>query len=198
MQLRVTGKNIDVGDALRDQVRGRLDSAVGKYFDGGASANVTIEKERSGFKTDCRVHLDSGIDLKSSGQAGDAYQSFDQAALKLEKRLRRYNRRLKDHHKNGSGGAEPVQAPSYVIAASDEEIEEHETGEDNPIVIAESQTAIRAMTVGMAVMSLELSEAPVCVFHNVATGRMNVVYRRADGNVGWIDPPHSNAQEARS
>ncbi|ESR25902.1 ribosome hibernation-promoting factor, HPF/YfiA family [Lutibaculum baratangense] len=197
MQLRVTGKNIDVGDALRDQVRDRLDSALGKYFDGGASVNVTVERERSGFKTDCRVHLDSGMDLQSTGQAGDAYQSFDQAAVKLEKRLRRYNRRLKDHHKEFNG-AEAVQAASYVIASGDEETEEDETPlEDNPVVIAESQTAIRSMTVGMAVMSLDLSDAPVCVFHNVASGRLNIVYRRSDGHVGWIDPPHGSEQGAR-
>ncbi len=197
MQLRVTGKNIDVGDALRMQVQDRIDQALGKYFDGGASVNVTVEKERTGFKTDCRVHLDSGIDLQSTGQAGDAYQSFEQAAIKIEKRLRRYKRRLKDHHKSGSEVVELGQSMSYVIAASDEELEdEAETG-DNPVVIAESQTALRSMTVGMAVMSLDLSDAPVCVFHNVATGRLNVVYRRADGNVGWIDPPHSTEQEAR-
>lgn len=196
MQLRVTGKNIDVGDALRDQVRERLDGALGKYFDGGASIAVTVEREKSGFKTDCRVHLDSGMDLQTSGQAGDAYLSFDQAALKLEKRLRRYNRRLKDHHKNG-GAAEFGQATSYVIAASEDEADEEAPLEDNPVVIAEGLTALRSMTVGMAVMSLDLSEAPVCVFHNVANGRLNVVYRRPDGNVGWIDPPGSGAEEAR-
>lgn len=195
MQLRVTGKNIDVGDALRVQVQDRLDAAIGKYFDGGASVNVIVEKGRSGFKTDCRVHLDSGIDLQSTGQAGDAYQSFDQAAVKIEKRLRRYNRRLKDHHKEG-GPVELGQAMSYVIAAEEEDAEA-EPSLDNPVVIAESQTALRSMTVGMAVMALDLSEAPVCVFHNVASGRLNVVYRRADGNVGWIDPPHSAEQEAR-
>ena len=196
MQLRVTGKNIDVGDALRDQVEARLEQALGKYFDRGASVNVTVERERAGFKTDCRMHLDSGIDLQTTGQASDAYASFDQAAIKLEKRLRRYNRRLKDHQKGG-GAVELAQAASYVIAAEDEDVEELSELQDNPIIIAESQTSIRSMTVGMAVMSLDLSESPLCVFHNVANGRMNVVYRRSDGNVGWIDPPHSNGKEAR-
>lgn len=196
MQLRITGKNIDVGEALRTQVSERLSGALGKYFDGGWSAWVTVAREGAGFRTECRVHLDSGIDLQSRGHAGDAYLSFDQAADRLEKRLRRYKRRLKDHHAEGAG--EPQTVMDYTIAAGDETEEEIEPVDDNPVVIAETRTTIRWMTVGMAVMAMDLADSPVTVFRNVANGRLNVVYRRADGNIGWIDPPDAGEQEARN
>ncbi|MEJ8570543.1 ribosome hibernation-promoting factor, HPF/YfiA family [Microbaculum marinum] len=197
MQLRVTGKNIDVGDALRDQITERLGAALEKYFDGGWSGQVTVEREGSGFRTECRIHLDSGIDLQSRGKAQDAYQSFDQSAERLEKRLRRYKRRLKDHHLEHNV-EEALAATSYVIAAtSDEEPAEAQSTDDNPVVIAETETKVRRMTVGMAVMALDLSEAPVVMFRNIASGRMNVVYRRGDGNIGWIDPTESGEHKAR-
>jgi ribosomal subunit interface protein len=195
MQLRITGKNLDVGDALRTQVSDRLNAALDKYFDGGWSAKVVIEREGTGFRTECNVHLDSGIDLQSRGQAADAYRSFDQAAERLEKRLRRYKRRLKDHHAVGAG--EAIAAIDYTIAADEETEEDTETADDNPVVIAETEIEFRPMTVGMAVMSMDLAEAPVIVFRNVASGRINVVYRRADGNIGWIDPPEAGEREAR-
>lgn len=200
MQLRVTGKNIDVGDALRQQVEDRLTMLLDKYFSGGWSGQVTIEREGIGFRTECRLHLDSGMDLQSHGVATDAYVSFDGAADRIEKRLRRYKRRLKNHHEQVAD--EPVAAMSYVIAAPAEESGEEETGaqesgDDNPVVVAETETNVRSMTVGMAVMSLDLAEAPLVVFRNVANGRLNVVYRRADGNIGWIDPANAGEQEAR-
>ncbi len=198
MHLQISGKNIDVGSALRTQVDERLTGALKKYFDGGWSAQVTVEREGTGFRTECRVHLDSGIDLKARGQAGDAYLSFDQAADRLEKRLRRYKRRLKDHH--GEGAGEPLAAIDYTIAAEVEESDDESAAiEDNPVVIAETQTNIRWMTVGMAVMAMDLAEAPVMVFRNTANGRLNIVYRRADGNIGWMDPPlESGNQDARN
>jgi len=196
MQLRVTGKNIDIGDALRDQVSERLNVALAKYFNGGWSGQVTVEREGTGFRTECRVHLDSGIDLQSRGTAGDAYQSFDQAAERIEKRLRRYKRRLKDHHTEHADSASQA-ATSYVIAATEDDTSEDETPpDDNPIVIAEAQTAVRPMTVGMAVMAMDLSESPIVLFKNVANGRLNIVYRRQDGNIGWIDPAESDEKEA--
>jgi len=197
MQLRVTGKNIDVGDALREQITDRLGAALEKYFSGGWSGQVTIERERVGFRTECRIHLDSGIDLQSRGKAQDAHQSFDQAAERIEKRLRRYKRRLKDHHLEHAA-EESLAATSYVIAApgEDEDGEEAAKG-DNPVVIAETETKVRRMTVGMAVMALDLAEAPVVVFRNIANDRLNVVYRRGDGNIGWIDPTESGEHKAR-
>lgn len=196
MQLRVTGKNIDIGEALREQVSERLGFVLGKYFDGGWSGQVTVEREGAGFRTECRIHLDSGMDLQSRGQAGDAYLSFDQAAERIEKRLRRYKRRLKDHHAENSGG-ETQAATDYVIAAPREADPGDGPDDDNPVVIAERATTVRPMTVGMAVMALDLSEAPVVVFRNVASNNLNVVYRRADGNIGWIDPAESDEKGAR-
>lgn len=197
MQLRVTGKNIDVGDALRKQVTDRLGAALEKYFDGGWSGQVTVEREGVGFRTECRIHLDSGIDLQSRGKAQDAHLSFDQAAERIEKRLRRYKRRLKDHHLEHTA-EEPSAATSYVIAPPAEENDGKEAVvDDNPIVIAETQTKVRRMTVGMAVMALDLAEEPVFVFRNIASDRLNVVYRRGDGNIGWIDPTESGEQKAR-
>lgn len=196
MQLRITGKGIDVGEVLRTQIGDRLNAALDKYFDGGWSALVTLEREGAGFRTECHVHLDSGMDLQARGHAADAYISFDQSADRLEKRLRRYKRRLKNRQTEGAGDA--LAATDYTIAAGDESEEADEPIDDNPVVIAETRTSIRSMTVGMAVMALDLADAPVTVFRNVANGRLNVVYRRADGNIGWIDPPDAGEQEARS
>lgn len=197
MQLRVTGKNIDVGDSLREQILERVNLALEKYFDGGWSGQVTIEREGAGFRTECRIHLDSGMDLQSRGDSQDAHQSFDQAAERLEKRLRRYKRRLKDHHLEHDE-EDSLSATSYVIAAPAEEPPAEDDGvDDNPVVIAETESRVRRMTVGMAVMALDLSEAPVVMFRNIASGRMNVVYRRGDGNIGWIDPAESGEQKVR-
>jgi len=191
MPFRVSGKNIDVGDALRGRVNQRIADATAKYFDGGYSGHVTIGKEGFGFRTECVVHLDSGIVLEAEAMAGDAYASADQAAERIEKRLRRYKRRLKDRGatRANNQGAEPdALAPSYVIAAP-----EHDTDDDiaefNPVIIAESTTALGRMSVSEAVMQLDLTGTPVVVFRHAGHGRVNLVYRRADGHIGWIDPP---------
>jgi ribosomal subunit interface protein len=204
MTLRITGKQIDIGDALRSQVVERIERGLTKYFDGGYSGQVVVEKEKSQFRTECRIHLDSGIDLQAEGAAGDAYQSLEAAAERLEKRLRRYKRRLKDHHVHARSAGDPVMASSIVLAPSDEDDDPDDAAiadipgvDDHPLIVAESTTPIRVMTVGMAVMALDLATAPVMVFRNAAHGRINVIYRRDDGNVGWIDPP-AMAEEARS
>jgi ribosomal subunit interface protein len=191
MPFRISGKNIDVGDALRGRVNQRIADATAKYFDGGYSGHVTIGKEGFGFRTECVVHLDSGIVLEAEAMAGDAYASADQAAERIEKRLRRYKRRLKDRGatRANNQGAEPdALAPSYVIAAP-----EHDTDDDitefNPVIIAESTTTLDRMSVSEAVMQLDLTGTPVVVFRHAGHGRVNLVYRRADGHIGWIDPP---------
>lgn len=189
MPFRISGRNLDVGEALRTRVSERVIEALQKYFDGGYSGHVTIGKEGFGFRTECAIHLDSGMVLHAEAMAADAYASADQAALRIEKRLRRYNRRLKDHQNgrsNGNAVREFIEAPSYVIAAPEAE---DEIAEFNPVVIAESTTALKRLSVSDAVVELDLTGAPVVVFRHAGHGRVNLVYRRPDGHIGWVDPP---------
>lgn len=182
---------MDIGDALRGQIEARIGEAVTKYFDGGHAGHVTIEREGSGFRTDCSVHLDTGIGLQAVGRATDPRLSFDIAADRIEKRLRRYKRRLRDHHQ-----ARPVEpAAAYVIADFAEE--EEVSADYNPTIIAEETTELATLTVGGAVVALDLNDAPVVVFRHAAHGGINVVYRRTDGHIGWIDPSRSKS-ESRS
>jgi putative sigma-54 modulation protein len=191
MPFRVSGKNLDIGEALRERVNARVVEALGKYFDAGYSGHVTVEKEGFGFRTECVIHLDSGITLHTEANAADAYASADQAALRIEKRLRRYKRRLKDRHAarhNGDDGAAAVDAPSYVIAAPQQDADDEVT-EFNPVIIAESTTVLKRLSVSEAVMELDMTGAPVIVFRHAIHGRVNLVYRRGDGQIGWVDPP---------
>jgi putative sigma-54 modulation protein len=196
MQFRVSGRNIDVGEALRARINARVAEATAKYFDGGFSGHVTIGKEGFGFRTECVIHLDSGIVLEADALAADAYASADRAAVHIEKRLRRYKRRLKDHQAARSNGQDRHEqasdAPSYVIAApahdSDEEVTEW-----NPVIIAESTTTLKRLSVSEAVMELDMTGVPVMVFRHAGHGRVNLIYRRADGHIGWIDPPTDDA-----
>jgi putative sigma-54 modulation protein len=194
---RVSGKNIDLGDALRGRVNQRIAEATAKYFDGGYSGHVTIGKEGFGFRTECVIHLDSGIMLEAEATAGDAYSSADQAALRIEKRLRRYKRRLKDRQAaraNSQAVDLETIAPSYVIAAPEHDTDEEIT-EFNPVIIAESTTTLERLSVSDAVMQLDLTGTPVVVFRHAGHGRVNLVYRRADGHIGWIDPPVAAAKD---
>jgi putative sigma-54 modulation protein len=188
MPFRVSGKNLDIGEALRERVSARIVEVLSKYFDGGYSGHVTVEKEGFGFRTECAIHLDSGITLHTEANAVDAYASADQAALRIEKRLRRYKRRLKDRHGARMDGV--VDAPSYVIEAPAHETDDEVT-EFNPVIIAESTTVLKQLSVSEAVMELDMTGAPVVVFRHASHGRVNLVYRRLDGNVGWVDPPAS-------
>jgi ribosomal subunit interface protein len=192
MSLRISGKNLDVGEALRGQAEERVAAAVSKYYEGGYQGHVTVDKDGSAFRTDGVLHLSSGITLEASATAHDAYASLDKMAERIEKRLRRYKRRLKDRS-GGSGRDVGIEIPSYVIAAPAEDIEEFDgvAGGDNPVIVAESTKSLHVMTVGDAVAELDLTGAPVIVFRHAGNGRMNIVYRRRDGNIGWIDPPAS-------
>jgi ribosomal subunit interface protein len=194
MSLRISGKNLDVGDALRGEVETRLNEAMQKYFDGGFTARVTLEREGSGFRAECTIHLDTGIVLHAEGHAQDARLSFDQAADRIEKRLRRYKRKLKEHHL--ARREEPLSAQSYVLAANDEETEV--APDYAPTIIAEETTSLQTLTVGGAVMAMDFAETGVIVFRNAAHGGINVVYRRTDGHIGWIDPSRVAKKDAAS
>lgn len=193
MSLRISGKNLDVGEALRGQAEARVAAALGKYYEGGYQGHVTVGKDGTAFKTDGVLHLSSGITLEATATAHDPYASLDKMAERIEKRLRRYKRRLKDRAAAANGREPALEIPSYVIAAPDEDIEEHETDHagENPVIVAESTKSLHQMTVGDAVAELDLTGAPVVIFRHAGNGRMNVVYRRRDGNIGWIDPPAS-------
>ena len=192
MPFRVSGKNIDVGEALRGRINDRITEAMGKYFDGGYSGHVTVAREGFGFRTECAIHLDSKITLHAEGQAADAYASADQAALRVERRLRRYHRRLKEHRSERLDGRAALEAASYIIAAPEQDSEADLDG-FTPVIIAESTTMLKQLSVSDAVMELDMTGAPVLVFRHAAHGGINIVYRRADGHFGWIDPPAPEA-----
>lgn len=192
MRIQIAGRQMDVGEALRTRIEGELASGVGKYFDRATDAVVTVAKNGGGsqFEVDCLVHLPSGISLQTQGHAGDAHGAFSDAMDKLAKRVRRYKRRLRNHHADNKSPLPAEDAPAYVLAPLQEDTE----GEDAPpidaapLVIAENTVSVRTMTVSTAVLQLDLTEQPALMFRNAAHGGLNVVYRRPDGNVGWIDP----------
>lgn len=202
MQVQVTGKHVDVGEALRTRVADELSNSIGKYFDrGGGGADVVVSREGHSFKVDCSVTLASGQQLTTHGLGGDAHMAVDAAVSKMERRVRRYKRRLKDHHLQALAKQQEVAA-YFVLQPTDfEEEEQEETGIDGesivafpePMVIAETETPVRTMTVSMAVMQLDLTEAQAIMFRNAAHGGLSVVYRRGDGNIGWIDPERTNS-----
>jgi ribosomal subunit interface protein len=187
MSTHITGKNLDIGESLRTHIATRIDEIGGKYGGGTVSGHVVVEKLKGNFVTRCSLHHRSGMMLQSEAEAGDAYQSAEAAFERLEKRLRRYKRRLRDHHAATAG-----KLPD-AMAAVDYTIEESGAVDDapdghTPVTIAESSAPVRRLSVSEAVMALDLANAPVVVFRNAGHGGINVVYRRPDGNIGWIDP----------
>lgn len=188
MALRISGKNLDIGEALRERIAGRVGEAAQRYLDGRVTGHVTVEKEAHGFRTIAALHLPTGTSLQAEAFAADAYAACDLGVERIEKRLRRYARRLKDragHH------AHPIamDMPYVVIEAPKETHEDELEGAFEPVIIAEQTSSMRRMTVAEAVMELDVTGAAALVFHHAVHGRVNVVYRRADGHVGWIDPP---------
>ncbi|MCK7474459.1 MAG: ribosome-associated translation inhibitor RaiA [Rhodopseudomonas palustris] len=196
MTIRVSGKSINIGDALRGRVSERTEEVLRKYYDGNYSGHITLSKDGFGFRTDCALHLDSGITLEAESNAADAYASADQALLQIEKRLRRYKSRLKDRATRKSHAVAEASAainvPSYVIEAPDADVEVEQDAY-NPVIIAEATTSLKRLSVSEAVMEFDLSGAPAMAFIHGSSGRVNLIYRRADGNIGWIDPPAVNA-----
>jgi ribosomal subunit interface protein len=182
MTLRVSGKNMDVGDALRGKAEDHFATVVGKYFDGGYDGHLTLTPDGIGFRADCVVHLDSGTVLQASAQGGDATSAYEIMALNIEKRLRRYNRKLKKGRRPIDGGV--AQYTVFEATDSIDELDEDYA----PPVVAETTKSLRMLTVEEAVMELDYSGQQVVMFRHAGHGGLNVVYRRADGNIGWIDP----------
>ena len=188
MTVRVSGKHMDVGDSFRSHIEDRLDQFVTKYYDGNYSGTVVISKDAGRFSADCAIHLDTGAVFQATGEAHNPEASFADASERIEKRLRRYKRRLKDHY---AGGAAQVRDIAYTVMAApaDDEPDDHEVPEDYaPAIIAETSLKIGTMSVAGAVMELDRRDGPLFVFRNAGSGQVNIVYRRNDGNFGWVDP----------
>ena len=191
MQIKITGKHLDIGDALRTHIETKLQSLRERFFEGTVHGKVVVEKRRSLFLTDCTIHLATGLVLQAHAEDSAAMSSADSALAHLEKQLKKYKQRLKDHHRAPRELREPREASRYVIQQ-----EEHEGDEPEGLhapVIAETSAVIPQLSVGEAVMQLDISTTPFVLFHNSKEGRLNVVYRRPDGNIGWLDP---RAQQA--
>lgn len=186
MQVQITGKNLNVGSALTSHIEQRLGQIAERFFEGTTGAHVTVEKQRSAFVTECTLRLRTGLTLQAHGSAADAMPSFEEAASHLEKQLRRYKNRLKDHHKSRVDPVASFEAQSFVIAAPGAE-QDQEAADLNPVVIAETAASIPELSVGEAVMQLDISTNPFVLFKSARDGGINVVYRRHDGNIGWLD-----------
>lgn len=190
MQLSVNGKQLDIGASLRQHIEREVPAVVEKYFANPTDADVTVSKEGATFRTDISVHVGKGIMVQGHALSGDPYASFDQAAEHMAKRLRRYKRRLRDHHRERSLKEEALQAAQYVLAPEEEPdapVQEHDEP-DQPVIIAEMETRIETLSVGEAVMRMDLANQPAMIFRNSAHGGLNMVYVRSDGNIGWVDP----------
>jgi ribosomal subunit interface protein len=190
MQLSVNGKQLDIGDSLRQHIEREVPAIVEKYFANPTDADVTVSKEGATFRTDIAVHVGKGIVVQSHARSSDAYVSFDEAAEHMAKRLRRYKRRLRDHHRERSQKDDVLNAAQYGLAAEQDMIvDDGEPAElDQPVIVAEMQTRIETLSVGAAVMRMDLANLPAMMFRNSAHGGLNMVYLRTDGNIGWVDP----------
>jgi ribosomal subunit interface protein len=186
MTLRVSGKNLDIGEALRQHVLEKVEATVGRYFNGSVGGHVVVTREGSGYRSDCTLRLSSGISLHAEGRAHEPYLCFAQAADKIERRLRRYKTRLKGHGL-ASTANERGRIANYLIEQPDVE-EEEPAGGFNPVVVAEGTEELKSLSVASAVAELDLTGMSVVVFQHAGSGRVNVVYRRRDGAIGWLDP----------
>ncbi len=196
MQISVTGRQLDVGDALRGRVETNLANSVVKYFDHAIEGNVVFSREAQGVRVDISVHVGRGILVQGHGRAENAQTAFDSALDRIAKRLRRHKRRLRDHHRDHKASLtdDALQAQQYILSdeAEDEAVDNEappiDGGDPGPVVIAEMTTRIDSLTVGEAVMRMDLADQPALIFRNSGHGGLNAIYRRTDGNIGWIDP----------
>jgi ribosomal subunit interface protein len=195
MKVQVTGKHVDVGSALRERVVDEINQSIGRVFDRGGSADVVVSREGHAFRVDCSVLLASGQPLEP-----DAHAAFSAALHKIESRVRRYKQRLKSHAQ-ASAARQAETAAYFVLRSPDDAAEEAWDEELDPaddpnppaaLVIAETETPVRSMTVSQAVLELDLTDSQTIVFRNAAHDGLSVVYRRPDGNIGWIDPERTS------
>lgn len=186
MQIIVSGKQVDVGEALKSHIEEKLGENIKKYIDRLSNVHVVVTKEAHMFRVDItgNIGTHSGMAIKSRGEAEDVYAAFETASGKIEKQLRRYKRKITNHHRADYAEARRMKATKYVLRDHEDDHKE----EDAPLVIAEKDTDIETLTVSQAVMKMDLSDLPALLFLNSAHGRINVVYRRADGNISWVDP----------
>ncbi|MBB4211326.1 ribosomal subunit interface protein [Rhodothalassium salexigens] len=199
MQISVTGRHLDIGDAFRSHITDRLNAIVEKYFDRAIEAQVTMSKQAHLYRADCTLHASQGTVLQARAEGGDVYGTFDGVADKIEKQLRRYKRRLKDHSAlSRREGVETLIAQAYVLAPEGDEADNDDSdavdANGGPAVIAETRTEVPTVSVESAVMMMDLRDLPVLVFRNPGSGAVNVVYRRQDGNIGWIDPAPADSR----
>ncbi|MBS4010421.1 MAG: ribosome-associated translation inhibitor RaiA [Roseovarius sp.] len=187
MRYQISGKQIDIGEALQTHVKEELGTAVAKYAERPTDAMVVFSKSASEFACEAIVHLSTGLTAQASAKAHEIYAAFDACCEKMEKQLRRYKRRLKDHHRDRAEPVELFGVSTYILAGDSAE-PESEPDSLQPIIVAEMETKIPSLSVGEAVMQMELAGAPVLVFRKQGKDTVNVVYRREDGNIGWIDP----------
>ena len=185
MSLRISGKHMEIGDAFRSRIEGRIGETIEKYFDGGFSGHVTVEKSGPRFSADCVIFLDTGMGLQAAGQAYDPQAAFEAASDRIETRLRRYKRKLRSYDGAGNGRDEDV---AYRVMASVADEDEEVPEDYAPAVVAESSVSLKTMSVARAIIELDTKDSPVFVFRNAGNDQVNIVYRRADGNIGWIDP----------
>ena len=187
MTLRVSGKNLDIGEALRQHVLEKVEATVARYFSGSVGGHVVMTREGSGYRSDCTLRLSSGLSLHAEGRAHEPYRCFEQAADKIESRLRRYKTRLKGHASRfrGACAGQGCQL-SYRIRRARKR--KNPSGGFDPVVVAEGTEDLKSLSVASAVAELDLTGAPVIVFQHAGSGRVNVVYRRRDGAIGWLDP----------
>lgn len=195
MQISVSGRHLDIGAAFKAHVEERLIAITDKYFDRALEAAVTLSKQAHLYRIDCTLHANQGAILNARNEGNDIYGTFDGVADKIEKQLRRYKRRVKSHHAlSRREGVETLMAQAYVLAPGEDDEHEDGTAEEaasalaDPIIIAETRTEIPNVSVGDAVMMMDLGQTPALMFRNVRNNALNMVYRRADGNIGWVDP----------
>ena len=190
MRYQISGKQIDIGEALQTHVKTEMDEILSKYAGRPTEAYVVFSKSAHEYVCESVVHLSTGLNAQATGKATEIYAAFDASSEKMDKQLRRYKRRLKDHHRDRVQPVELSDAGSYILESREET---DDAGQDDvtPIIVAEMESKIPSLSVGEAVMQMEIASAPVLVFRNEKNNEVNVVYRRDDGNIGWVDPKAS-------